>query len=123
MGNLTFKFKFTNKEQWETDLEEHRPHLTRTIEEIGESWGPHKPITKRRTTRKKWNNHAATKRTITTIGELVKMKESEKGLRTQVKFPGTRGPPQTLKHLVKERISPQEGISPQERRGYRTANT
>jgi hypothetical protein len=87
----TKKDEIDTREQWETDLEEHRPHLTRTIEEIGESWGPHKPITKRRTTRKKWYNHAATKRTITTIGELVKMKESEKGLRTQAKSPGTRG--------------------------------
>eukprot|EP00959_Pyramimonas_sp_CCMP1952_P202084 4225654-Pyramimonas_sp.AAC.1 len=55
-------------EQWETDLEKRGPRLTKALEEIGESWGPHKPITKKRATRKKWNNHSATKGTITTIG-------------------------------------------------------
>ena len=95
--------------RWETDPEEHTPHLTDTLLEIGEDWGPHKPTTKKRAARKKWNNHSATKRMITTIEKITKMKEVEKRLKPQVRIPEAGRTLQTLTHLLRERKDPQEG--------------
>ena len=97
--------------QWVTNPEESSPRLTDILAEIGEGWGPHRPTTKKRATRKKWNNHSATKRIVTTIGKITKMKETEKRLRPQVKVPETGGTLQTLTHLAKKRKGPQKGRS------------